>query len=158
MPTGSAGLAIVHEPVVVAANAAAVRALASGPVAATPALAGCGATAVLLYLRASGSAPDWLSEPIAKAPGYTGLTLAAYVAGMWLPASVRMLCPPTFTAAGTAIILTLSIGGTSEVKTWLNGAGVTLLSAVSPAIATLGLYAHVYKSLLVKHARPLGKY
>ena len=75
---------------------------------------------------------------------------------MWLPPAVRMLCPPTFTAAGTAIVLTLSLGGTAEIKTWLDGAGVTLLSAVSPAIATLGLYAHVYKSLLVKHARPLA--
>jgi hypothetical protein len=34
--------------------------------------------------------------------------------------------------------------------------GVTLLSAVSPAIATLGLYAHNYKALLVKHALPLA--
>ena len=52
---------------------------------------------------------------------------------MWLPPAVRILCPPTFTTAGTAIVLTLSLGGTAEIKTWLDGAGVTLLSGAGRA-------------------------
>lgn len=159
MPTGSTGLNIVHEPIMVEANAVAARALTSGGVAAGLAVAGCLVTAGLLWIRSNGHKHHFapiVSEEWAKAPGYTGLTLATFIAGSWLPPTLKLVCPPVFFAAGTAIALTLAIDGRKEVSTWLKGAGVTLLSAVSPAIATLGLYSHTYKALLTKHALPLA--
>ncbi len=161
MPTGSAGLSIVYEPPMVAATAAAARALTSGRVAIGLAVAGCLGSAILLWATGRNHAHGeesvpMLSEAWIKAPGYTGLALAAYIAGSWLPPGLKLICPPTFFAAGTAIALTLAVDGRKEVASWLDGAGVTLLSAVSPAIATFGLYAHNYKALLMKHAVPLG--
>ena len=159
MPNGSAGLSIVYEPAMVQANAAAARALTSGRVAIGLAVAGCLASAVLIWASKHTHEDDpvtAVTEPWTKAPGYTGLALAAYIAGSWLPPALKLVCPPTFFAAGTAIALTTAVDGRKEVSTWLRGAGVTLLAAVSPAIATLGLYAHNYKALLMKHAVPLA--
>ena len=161
MPTGSAGLSIVYEPAMVKANAVAARALTSGSIAIGLAVSGCAVSAVLLWATSQRYAHDESSVPVLseawiKAPGYTGLALAAYIAGSWLPPGLKLICPPTFFAAGTAIALTVAIDGRKEVGTWLNGAGLALLSAVSPAIATFGLYAHNYKALLMKHAVPLA--
>ena len=141
MPTGSAGISIVHETAMVEANAAAARALTSGRVAAGLAVAGCLITAVLLQVQSSSSSSSSSSststsststsssstsaavtEAWAKAPGYTGLALAAYVAGSWLPPTLKLICPPTFFAAGSAIVLTVAVDGRREVSTWLDGA------------------------------------
>ena len=99
MPTGSAGLSIVNEPAMVEASATAARALTSGRVAVGLAVAGCLGTAALVWYNANSPDDDGavkvLSEPWVKAPGYTGVTLAAYIAGSWLPATLKLVCPPT---------------------------------------------------------------
>ena len=128
-----------------ASTAAATRVLNSPYTAAGAMLVGFGATLTM------GLAASLTTTPpaIIRAPAYVGLSVAAYVAASrLLPQGAKKFCPPNVGCAILLLGVLMPVGGLAEVRCYLECAGTILMSAVHPAMVTLGLYAHSHRAIL----------
>lgn len=158
-----------HTVAALARAAPAAAAIESAPCAATAATAASvlssprtAVAALGVGCLVSSALPMLLSEPsdaLVRAPGYMGLTLTLYIAAArLLPAGVRKFLPPNVGSAMALLPLLLAAPimtnnpSSSEVRTYLNGAGAALLWASQPAMVTLGLYAHTHRAVMLRQS------
>ena len=146
------------------AEATALRLLGSKKVAAGLALAGGAASGALLTL-------EELKPAVAMAPGYMGLTAAAYILSPAVtPVRAQLFLPPPLMAAAgivaTAAAISRARHSTSahppglhhlraEMRRYLDGAGAAFGAMVTPAVSTLGLFTYSHREILLRQWRPL---
>ena len=162
VPSAAATGDVVLQPAsITSATAAAKKAISHAPTAMAAAACGTCLSIALACMNWSGGesaatgefsgqaqGSSRFSPAAVRAPVYAGMSVGSYILfSRFFP---PILAPVTGGLAMVALLPLLGQGTMTEVEHYLEGAGAWLLAPVSPAMATLSLYAHTHRALLLR--------